>query len=137
MSSKLDNFKGKMHKLTKEDQIKGGKTKSLKRTLSARLNAMKNGKYAKSIKTCDTCKVKFACIFKTKEPYQKCELFSTKMIYTIMKARELATIEEFDNFISEFVNDYIKSQDKDVKTAMKHFLPFMDKLVDIRGAMHK
>ncbi len=27
MSSKLDNFKGKMHKLTKEDQIKGGKTK--------------------------------------------------------------------------------------------------------------
>ena len=59
------------------------------------------------------------------------------MIYTIMKVRELATIEEFDNFISEFVNDYIKSQDKDVKTAMKHFLPFMDKLVDIRGAMHK
>ena len=137
MSSKLDNFKGKMHTFTHEDRVKGGKTKSIKKTFSARLNAMKNGKYAQGIKTCDKCHVTFICPLKTKEPHQKCELFSAKMIYSVMRARELSTVEEFDKFISEFVKDYTKSQDQDLKTAMKHFMPFMDKLIDIREAMHK
>ena len=98
---------------------------------------MKNGKYAKGIKTCDKCTVSFACPLKTKEPHQKCELFSAKMIYSVMRARELPTIEEFDKFISEFVSDYTKSQDKDLKTSMAHFMPFMEKLLDIKEAMHK
>jgi hypothetical protein len=137
MSSKLDNFKGNMHKLTKEDCVKGGKVRSAKKALAARLNAMKNGKYSKGLKTCDKCTVTFTCPLKTKETHQKCELFSAKMIYSVMKARELPTIEEFDKFISEFVIDYTKSQDKDLKTSMKHFMPFMEKLFDIREAMHK
>ena len=137
MTSKLDNFKGKMHKLTKEDCVKGGKVKSAKKALAARLNAMKNGKYAEGIKTCDKCKVTFPCMFRTKEQHQKCELFSTKMVCNIMRAREIYTTEEFDKFISEFVEDYTKTQDKDIKTAMAHFMPFMEKLIDVREAMHK
>lgn len=137
MENKIRNFNGKTHVLTHEDRVKGGKTRSLKRTLSARLNAMKNGKYAKGIKTCDKCKVTFPCILETKEPYQKCELFSAKMIYSVMKARELPTVEDFDKFISDFVNDYTKMQDKDSKTAMAHFVPFMGKLLDVKEAMHK
>ena len=137
MSSKLNNFRGKLHKLTREDCVKGGRVRSAKKALAARLNAMKNGKYAEGIKTCDKCRVTFPCMFRTKEKHQKCELFSTKIICNIMKAREMYSVEEFDKFISEFVDDYTKSQGKDLKTAMKHFLPFMEKLVDVREAMHK
>jgi hypothetical protein len=76
-------------------------------------------------------------MFRTKEPHQKCELFSTKMVCNIMRAREIYTTEEFDKFISEFVDDYTKTQDNDIKTAMAHFMPFMEKLIDVREAMHK
>jgi len=137
MSSKLDNFGGKTHVFSHEDRMKGARTKSWKKTLSARLNAMKNGKYAKGIKNCDDCKVSFKCPFKAKEPYQKCEMFSAKMIYTIMLARNLPTIEEFDKFISGFMKDYFNTYDKDEKLAQRSLYSFLEKLIEIRGAMKK
>ncbi len=137
MSSKIENFGGKTHTLSHEDRIQGGKTKSWKKTLSARLNAMKNGKYAKGIKSCDDCNVTFRCPFKAKEPYQKCEMFSAKMIYTIMLARELKTIEEFDKFISSFMKDYFNTYDKDKKLAQRSLFSFLEKLIEIRSVMKR
>jgi len=130
-------FGGKSHKLTKEDRIKGGKTKSLKRTLSARLNSMKSGKYAtKAIKVCSLCKVTAVCPFRVKED-EPCRLFSTKMIYRIMKAKELATIEEFDRYISDFLDSYMKTYSKDPEVSALASQNFIIMMLELQEAMSK
>lgn len=128
-------FGGKPHKLTKEDRIKGGKTVTLKRILSARLNSMKSGKYAtKAIKVCSLCKVTAICPFRVKDD-SPCRLFSTKMIYRIMKAKELATIEEFDVFMSDFLDSYMNTYSKDPEVSALAGQKFLIMMLELQEAL--
>jgi len=59
--NKLSNFGNKLRKLTNEERQKGGKIKSLRKTLANRQKALKHGRNAKlpenKILTCKTCPI--------------------------------------------------------------------------------
>jgi hypothetical protein len=130
-------FGGKPHKLTKEDRIKGGKTVTLKRILSARLNSMKSGKYAtKAIKVCSLCKVTAVCPYRVKSN-EPCRLFSTRMIYSIMKSKGFATIEEFDLYISDFLDSYMKTYSKDPEVSALAGQKFLIMMLELQEAMSR
>lgn len=129
--SRLDNFKGKMHVFTPEDRLKGSKTITWKRVLANRLNAMKSGRYSKGLKECVKCKVTFACPFR--KASSECVLFSPKSVYKIMLAKELQTVEQFDEFISEFVKEYLKVQNS--KESAEELKSFLEKMIELREIM--
>ncbi len=60
----ISNFKGKIHKLSTADKIKGGKVSSPKKTLANRVKNLKHGKYSELhhlLLTCVDCPFIFSC----------------------------------------------------------------------------
>lgn len=101
MLNPLDNFKGKTHKLTKEDCIKGGKTRSDKKSAVARFNAIKSGNYTKGVKYCSTCLFKVSCPQFVKGPGQKCSIVSPKSLKQVMELKGFKSTLDYDNYILE------------------------------------
>ena len=101
MFNPVDNFKGKVHKLTKEDRIKGGKTRSEKKAAVARFNAIKTGNYTSGIKYCGTCLFKVSCPKYIKGPGQKCSVVNPKSLKQVMAIKGFKNTVEYDNFILE------------------------------------
>jgi hypothetical protein len=130
--SNINHFGDKRHVLTPEDRMKGRRTKSWKRTLSNRINAMKNGKYSKGIKECVNCKVSFTCPFRSRKPSAECVLFGAKTVYKIMLARNLKSIEQFDVFISDYVASYLKAQNNELQQSAAELHSLIEKTIEIR-----
>ncbi len=101
MFNPVDNFKGKLHKLTQEDRIKGGKTRTEKKAAVARLNAIRTGNYTSGIKYCGNCLFKVSCPKYVNGPGQKCSIVSPRSLKQVMAIKGFKNTLEYDNFILE------------------------------------
>jgi hypothetical protein len=97
----VDNFKGKVHQLTKEDCIKGGKSRSDKKVAVAKYNAIKSGNYTKGVKYCSTCLFKVSCPKFVKGPGQKCSIVSPKSLKRVMELKGFNSTRDYDKYILE------------------------------------
>lgn len=131
---KLANFKGKVHKFTKEDAIKGGKTMSRKRYLANSFNPIKTGKYSKRMPHCNTCIFQSRCsAYDPKDPKAACKVIDIPNYFHLMSALTFSSEEEFDDFISKTVQRmYLKNLTSDDWKKLKDFLLILLKVKETK-----
>ena len=132
--SKKQLFGGKVHKLTKKDRVKGGKTMSPKRYLANAFNPMKTGKYSNKVPHCHTCIFKERCsAYDPKDPKAACKVIDIPNYFHLMSALTFSSEEEFDDFISKTVQRmYLKNLTSDDWKKLKDFLLILLKVKETK-----
>lgn len=116
----LDNFNGKRHILTKNDSVKGGKSRTDKKIYRSRTNPIKKGKNVKIRKHCDKCTIQHLCPQFEEGNY--CSMYSSKFVQKVMLEKSFVTFEQFDNFVFNFIQKGLKAQQSDSFEVISDFL---------------
>lgn len=122
--SKLDNFKGNIHTLTKEDSSKGGKTVTPKKVLANSFNSMKTGKHSSRVPHCHTCIIKKQCsYYDPADRKASCKVLDIPGYRDLVFALRWQKDEDFDGVISKHVQKlYLKELTKNDWYSIKDFL---------------
>lgn len=116
----LNNFHGKRHILTKEDSVKGARSKTNKKLYRARTNPIKKGRNIKIQKHCDECTIYHLCPKFEKGSF--CSMYSPKFVQKVMLEKNLSTFEGFDSFVFNFIQKGLRAQQSDSFYVISDFL---------------
>jgi hypothetical protein len=111
MEDRIKNFKGKRHEFTSEDRKKGGLSRSDKKRLASKTNAIKSAQHTKDTKYCADCKLYQFC--PRYNPGQPCSIINHKNFKKLMHVKGFRTTEEFDDFVFDLMQDLNDPSDDD------------------------
>lgn len=133
IDEKLNNFGSKKHRFNREDCVKGGKSRSQNKLDAISCNAIKTGHHTLYVKYCDSCLLKDFC--HEYRPESSCALISPKNLKIIMQLKGFKTIEEYDLYFFDVMQDVAKGMQNFQDT---HFaLGRMLELLELRNEVMK
>ena len=137
MNDKLDNFKGKMHRLTKEDRIKGGQRRSNLKSNASRVNPIITGKYTKGVKYCSTCLLAQFCPEYEPGPGKICKIIEPKTLRQIMDIKGFKTTQEYDYYVFDFINSIVLADKEDNKDGFKLLCDKIIEVLELKSQIRK
>lgn len=137
MNERLDNFKGKMHRLTKKDRIKGGQTRSDLKRNASRVNSITTGKYTKGVKYCSTCLLAQFCPEYEAGHGRICKLIEPKTLRQIMDIKGFKTTQEYDYYVFDFINSVVLADKAGNKDGFKLLCDKIIEITELKAKIRK
>lgn len=133
IDDKINNFGRKKHRFNREDCRKGGRSKSQNKLDAISCNAIKTGQHSAYVKQCHSCLLKDFC--EEYLPENNCVHISPKRLKIVMQLKGFKTIEEYDLYFFDIVQDVAKGMQnyKDSSFAFARMI----ELLELRNEVNK